>query len=487
MPITTQEISDDQRDRIVCVKEGHFLDLKDVRIQPSKLTRTISGLANADGGEIYIGISQSSPKHSWKGFPTVEAANGYLQVFEDLFPLGHDYVYAFLSHPSEVGLLLHVTVRKTRAIVKASDGFPYLRRGAQNLPVDTSDKRRRLELNKGIITFEVETVGAPVTSITQSETVRKFISEVIPTTEPEPWLQKQQLIQDAKPTVAGVLLFADLPQAILPKRSGIKIYRYKTGKQEGSRDSLVDTPISVEGCAYDLIRDAVFKTQEIISNVHVLSADSLEHVEYPSEALHEVITNAVIHRDYEIADDVHVRIFDNRVEVESPGRLAGHVTVKNILRESFRRNGNLVRILNKFPNPPNKDIGEGLRTAFEAMRTHRLKEPEIVETEQSVIVKIRHEKLASAEEIVLEHLVTHDTITNRKARELTGIQSENSMKNVFNRLKALGLIEMVPEQRGARSAWRSKGPVLGATVHARPEEQPSEKKQKTLFDGLDTV
>jgi len=37
-------------------------------------------------------------------------------------------------------------------------------------------------------------------------------------------------------------------------------------------------------------------------------------------------------------DDVHVRVFDNRVEVESPGRLPAHVTPENILEERFARN-----------------------------------------------------------------------------------------------------------------------------------------------------
>ena len=62
-----------------------------------------------------------------------------------------------------------------------------------------------------------------------------------------------------------------------------------------------------------------------------------------------------------------MRVFDNRVEVESPGILPGQVTVKNILDEQFARNGMLVRLVNKFPDPPNKDVGEGLNTAFKAM------------------------------------------------------------------------------------------------------------------------
>ncbi len=52
----------------------------------------------------------------------------------------------------------------------------------------------------------------------------------------------------------------------------------------------------------------------------------------------------------------------------------------------------IVRLINKFPNPPNKDVGEGLNTAFKAMKELRLKQPEIIETETSVIVIIKHEK-----------------------------------------------------------------------------------------------
>src|SRR5207245_4504035 len=145
------------------------------------------------------------------------------------------------------------------------------------------------------------------------------------------------------------------------------------------------------------------------------------------ETLHEILTNALLHRDYSIPVDVHIRIFDNRVEVESPGKLPGHVTPKNILQEQFARNGSIVRIINKFPDPPNKDVGEGLNTAFEAMRNLRLKEPVVVEQENSVVVQIKHERLASGEDIIMEYLDNPDNkmITNRVARGLTGIRSEN--------------------------------------------------------------
>jgi ATP-dependent DNA helicase RecG len=170
--------------------------------------------------------------------------------------------------------------------------------------------------------------------------------------------------------------------------------------------------------------------------------------------MHEIITNAVLHRDYSIPADIQVRIYENRIEVESPGRLAGHVTPQNILREQFARNPKVVRLINKFPNPPNKDVGEGLNTAFEAMKKLRLKEPEIIEEQHSTVVHIRHTPLASPQESVMNYLNDHDEITNRIARELTGITSENSMKDVFISLAKRKLLERVPAKKGSASAWR---------------------------------
>lgn len=461
MSISTVGITDNQLAEVLTYVEGHFLDVKAKAIKPGKLTKALSAFANADGGELFIGISESDTtpgQHVWDGFADPEQANAHLQVFESLFPLGDDYTYEFLSHPSAPGLVLHATVRKTKGIVKGSDGIPYIRRGAQSLPVDTEAKLALLERNKGITSFENEVVPVEIEKVANSETVIGFMLDVVPTSEPEPWLRKQELIKQDRPTVAGVVLFSDLPQAILPKRSGIKIYRYKTAAAEGTRETLGGDPISVEGCAYTLIKEAVRLTKEIIGGIQVLGTKGLEPVTYPTETLHEVITNAVLHRDYSIANDVHVRIFDNRVEVESPGRLPAHITPANILKERFARNGNLVRVINKFPDPPNKDVGEGLNTAFEAMRNLRLKEPVVAEMDNSVVVLMRHEKLASAEDTIMEYLEnsTNSLITNRVARELTGIKSENSMKNVLLRLRDRGLIEQVPGRSGFASAWQKK-------------------------------
>ena len=212
--------------------------------------------------------------------------------------------------------------------------------------------------------------------------------------------------------------------------------------------------MTIEGPIYSLVYDSVDRCKKIVEDIKKLGPEGLEPVLYPEEALHEVLTNAVLHRDYSVAADVQVRIFDNRLEIESPGRLPGHVTVNNITKTQFARNPKLVRLINKFKEPPNKDVGEGLRTTFEAMDKLRLKEPIIEEREGSVVVTLRHESLGSPEQLVMNFLGNTPEITNSIARELTGIKSENTMKQVFYRLRDRGQIEPIPGRSASRAAWR---------------------------------
>lgn len=458
MAIQVVQVTANDVSKILDLDEAHFSDLKSVDVAPGKLTKAIAAFANADGGELYIGIDEIDKEgrvRAWRGFPGVEEANGHIQALEALFPLGQEFSYEFLESPnSRGGLVLHVTIQKTRTVMHATDGKVYVRRGAQSIPCISPADLDRLSRNKGITSFEAQTVLAPLEAISNSETVIGFMLAVTPSAEPLPWLKKQLLIHDGKPTVAALLLFSDEPQAALPKRSAIKIYRYKTAEVQGARDTLDFDPITVEGCLCEQISTSVQRTSDIIEQVRVLGPDGLEPITYPHVTLHEIITNAVLHRDYEIADDVHVRVFDNRVEVESPGRLPAHITEKNILDERFARNGTIVRLINKFPNPPNKDVGEGLNTAFSAMKKLKLRDPVIRQVENSVIVEIRHQKLGTPEELIMDWLALHEEITNKRVRELTGIGSENEVKRIFYRLAEAKQIERVPGKGGGSAAWR---------------------------------
>lgn len=373
-------------------------------------------------------------------------------MISNLMVMTNNYEVVFLKHPVLATYVLQVTIFKTQSIVYCTDGkIPYVRKGAQNLPCDTLEKIRRLELDKGISSFENEVVAeSDFSDVDNSAVWEKFKNSIVPDTSTEAWLKKQRLFVDKKLTVAALLLFSDEPQICLPKRSSIKNFRYQTSG-EAERDTLVGVPVTVEGCAYSQIYEAVSKTKEIIESIKKFGKE-FETIEYPEETLHEIITNAVLHRDYSITTDIQIRIFDNRVEVESPGKLPGYVTVDNILTVQSARNPKIVRIINKFPEAPNKDVGEGLNTAFEAMAKLRLKEPVIEENDNFVLVIIKHEKLASPEEIVVDYLLKNDSITNRIGRNITGIKSENSMKRIFWKLRDAGMLYMIGA--GSAAAWK---------------------------------
>lgn len=461
-------IPSEEAETILTFEEGHYLDVKRVELKPAKMSQSVSAFANTAGGEIFLGIAETEQRdgsklREWAGFPDMEAANAHFQVLETLGQLGNHFKAVFLQAEGKTGYVLHLTVPKTKDIINSTEGRPYKRRGAQNLPVDSEEGLQRLRLDKGVVTFEDETLAIPGSFVTNSETMIGFMLEVVPSAEPDQWLESQFLLAGDKPTVACVLLFADEPQAALPKRSAIKIFRYKSREEEGTRETLAADPITIEGCAYDLIRKAVETTKQLVEEIQKLGLRGLEKIIYPEETLHEIVTNAVLHRDYSFPADIQIRIYDNRIEVESPGRLPGHVTLQNFLITQSARNPKLIRIMTKFPNAPNKDVGEGLNTAFEAMKKLRLKIPELEETENSVVVYLDHSPLGSPEDAVMEYLKTHDEITNRAGREITGIRSENTMKEVFYRLAKRSLIERVPDKLGNLSAWRL---ATGGESHA---------------------
>jgi ATP-dependent DNA helicase RecG len=452
MAIETIQISAADAQKILRQSESHFLDFKATGISPARLTKTLSAFANADGGELFIGVSEQGTRLVWDGFAREEDANGHIQAFEEFFPSSAYFRYEFLACRGQKGLILHCEFLKTPDLRAASDGIYYLRRGPQSLPQNTPEQIERLRYDKGLASYEDVRVNAEVDDIANSVHTLQFMLDVVPNAELDKWLAKQRLITDGKPTVAGLTLFSEEPQTHLPK-SGIKVYRYRTSG-EATRETLDANPTTIEGHAYGLITNAVAQTAEIAERIQLMGPEGLHPIVYPREAIHEIITNAVLHRDYSVNDDIHIRIFDNRVEVQSPGGLPGHVTVQNVLDERFARNPKMVRIINKFPNPPNKDVGEGLNTAFESMRRLQLKDPLIEQRENSVLVTLQHQKLATPEERIIQYLTANDEINNSIARKITFIGSENAVKRIFNKMIETSLIERIPGRPLAKTGYR---------------------------------
>lgn len=458
VPYTKKELVIEEIQDILSFQEDWLVDMKGKDIKPSKLSRTVSAFANTNGGDIYLGVSHEDDKskYYWNGYQFIEEFNPYSAVLDEIGLSSEDYAVDAYCHPTEKTFVFHITVHKTRDVIYASDKKAYQRSNAQNIPCETGEKLLRLQRDKGISSYEDEITQCSYDEIKNTEVLQRFIQAVVPQTIPYDWLRKQRVMDaNARISVAGVLLYEDCPQAVLPKQSGIRILRYFTDEKEGSRETLEEGyPISIEGDIYTLIHKTVSKVKEIVETSGVLGNRGKEIKSYPDVTLHEIITNAVLHRDYSILKDIQIRIYTNRIEIESPGKLPGHITIENILKEQYSRNPKIIRLISKFPSPPNKDAGEGLNTAFRAMREMHLNYPVIKETDSSVLVVLKHERLADAETIVLDYLSTHDTICNSIARELTNISDANKMKRVFNRLKAQGLLEIVPSTRSCATLWR---------------------------------
>lgn len=442
--------------------ESHFMDFKSKRISGRDLQKIVCAFANADGGEVYVGIEDvGNQLDKWVGFTNQEEANQLIQTISvDIRPTAPiDFEFFTIKEQPEKGLVLKINVSKSAEIHYTSDGKAYARKGAQKLPLD-GEKITNLKLSKGLLSFEDQLLSSYTEQeLSESDELLKFLEGYSPRTSPTEFLKKQRLVrrsgEEYLPTVSGVLLYSDNPSAILPKKCAVKIVRYDTSETEPRREHLKEQ-YTIEGNLINQINESLRLIQEVIESVHILGEKGLEKTNYPTEAIKEIVVNALIHRDYNISDDVQILIFNNRIEVRNPGRLPGHITKDNILEERFARNSTIVRMLNKYPDPPNKDIGEGLNTAFQRMRDMRLKNPRIELEENKVVVILPHEPLASPEETILEYLSENSEITNGTARRLCGIPSPDNMKQVFARLRDRDIIELVPGKYGKASSWRKK-------------------------------
>ncbi|MBS3183289.1 ATP-binding protein [Leucobacter manosquensis] len=441
--------------------ESQFWDHKSKSSNGAVIQKIAVALANAEGGEFIVGIEDAESGNGidrWEGFERQEDANFIAEaLIRDVDPpVAYEIDVLEIEGLEDLGLAMLVRIEKSIHVHFTSGKKCFVRGIASSEPI-TGQQVTDLQLAKGSKSYEDQLLSEYHLEELETEAeLGHLLSTLSPSTGPAEFLRRERLVDRASGAarVAGAVLFAENPSAIIPRRCGIKISRYGT-TGEPRRENLSGSPVSVEGPARAMIEEALRQTVTILNGVMVLQPDgSLAPMSYPPETLKEILVNAVIHRDYNMPDDVQVMIFDNRVEIKSPGGLPGRMTLELLFVERASRNSKILRLLNKYPSPLNQDIGEGLRTAREKMLEARLKEPTFEVQGNYFIVTLPHERLARPEEIVLEYLQSNEEITNRIGRDLTGIRSENSMKEVFYHLRDVGRLELVPNKRGNKAAWR---------------------------------
>jgi ATP-dependent DNA helicase RecG len=438
------------------LEEDHFVDFKSAQIAPSKLQEAFVSFANSDGGDLYVGIEDKRVKKDRiRGYSDPEAANDSIHtLLEETKPAVENVESEFINYGKK-GLVLHFSIPKSSKVHFTANGDCHIRINARKKRI-TGERVMELGYAKGAFNYEKQPVrNADLNEYVNSHYLDNYMKRVETRLAPDLFLKKQRLIsiegKKPVPNVGCVLLFDDEPQATLDTKCAIKIYRLRTSESAYKREQLESTPLTITGPIEEQIHRSINSIAELLEGASYEVSGKVMKLEYPAEAIHEILVNAVIHRDYSLNDDVHIKIYDNRIEIVSPGKLPGYITVNNIYDERFARNPNIVRMLHNLPDPVNHDIGEGLDTARNAMQKAGLVAPDIKELNNSVVIIIKHQKLAALADIIIDYLKSNpgQPITNKTVRELSGEDDVNKIKKAFQKLRRQEIIVPVDENAKA--------------------------------------
>lgn len=242
-----------------------------------------------------------------------------------------------------------------------------------------------------------------------------------------------------RPLIAAVLLFADDPSGLLAahrqSRAGIRVFHYSGSEiQHTANPNLIKTPKTISGPLMEQISMAHrYVLNELASGLVIPGSGFKTAHAYPERVIKEAITNAVIHRDYRMNKDIHIRIFDDRMEVESPGLFPGNLTAQTIFEAgSVARNSVIANHLREFPDPPNVDAGEGVKMMLSEMRANSLFPPLYAENNAlavpSITLMLLNENLPPLWDQVSDWVTREGAISNRKLTEIAGVDTLRASK-----------------------------------------------------------
>jgi predicted HTH transcriptional regulator len=272
---------------------------------------------------------------------------------------------------TENGLVMIVTIREGLSKPYAdSQGVFWMKSGANKRPVTSREDIQRMMQSAGLIyADEVPVTGAAGDALDSSHFgifFEKQYSLSVQNALEKSDITLMQLLnnvglaKDETLNLAGLLLFGRKPQRYKPAFV-VKAVSFVGNEPSGVhyRDSE-----DINGC----IRDMYKSTMSFLTrNLRRLQGDrgfnTEGNLEIPLYALEEVVVNMFLHRDYFISAPWRVMIFDNRIELISPGSLPNNLTVENIRNGvSIIRNPLIASFATK--ELPYRGIGTGIRRAL---------------------------------------------------------------------------------------------------------------------------
>jgi ATP-dependent DNA helicase RecG len=345
------------------------------------VAESLSAMANADGGTVSLGVETDGEVSGV--FFDDRAHRLFIRALEkSSFP---SLRFEVTRAQIEGKALLQFTVIPSPVVHLLRNRKFYLRVGAQNIPL-SRERMEALKETRSETWHEREVLPNSSLEDLDGNLVADFIRHLGLQGEAEKILFRPYgLIEyrEGKPllTRAAAYLFGKDPLRWHP-RPGIDFIRFEGNEKGGKNEYNVAERIRTEAPILKLIAEMESLMGGRIKE-RVVQQDLFfrERFEYPGFAWREAFINAIAHRDYRLEGSaVEVWMFDDRIEIRSPGKLPGPVKIQQLLRRQkvhYSRNPLITRVL--ADRGIMRALGEGLPQIFREMDHHGLNPPELKE------------------------------------------------------------------------------------------------------------
>jgi len=427
-----------------------------------RLAETLVAFANADGGVVVIGADADGRLNEELIIEDVEMTLQQAQrLCRPAVPM------QWYTAETQAGFPIILQVAHSPYLHSVKDGRVLLRSGHINKTM-TGDEIGKLASGKSRAEFELEPAAGADEGDLDPAIIAEYMEQYrarhphIAIETPQALLRELGALTDkGEPTVAGLLLFGRKPQMFRPK-TGLTLVRFKAGS--GAGDSVRpsdqhDQPQEIGGPLPTIIKN----TWEILRlELHPTTAVNgltrSELLDYPALAVREALVNAVAHRDYEITGrQIEVRLFDDRLEIISPGGLAGHITLDNIVEEHYSRNPRIVKGLQYWGYI--EELGLGIDRIIQTMTAAGLPEPKFEATPHAFKVTLRNTRVRAPhykwegemnerQLKAIQYVEQHKSITNREYRDQCPHVSAETLRLDLADLVERGILLKMGDKRG---------------------------------------
>ena len=413
--------------------EGQQFDRKSFRIDAKSLAVILVAFANADGGDVVIGIEDDS---------RITGLNGNDDHLNELLRAPFDFCVPSVNvevhfidctdangAPNRV-LVMHVEPSMQVHANQADDAFYRVGDKSKKL---NFEMRMQLFYAKGGRYYEDEPVYGATMDDLDLDYVKEYCDKMGYAKDAETYLRTNKgyvtTVNGAdKVSGAAVLLFGKNPQRFF-QRARIRIVRYDGDEERFGREMNVVKDVSFEGRIVEMTQKAIDFVDTQIKEYSFLGEDArfVTIPQYPPFCWTKLIVNAVAHRDYSIlGTDIIVKIFDHHYVVESPGILPGMVRIDNIRQMHFSRNPKIVQFMQQYKLV--KEFGEGVDRMFREMAEAGNPAPEYKQIDFMLKVKLtsamREEKDAAEKSNMKSNMIL------KKSNMKSNMKSEkSSIKN----------------------------------------------------------